>query len=197
MPESNLKKSNNKGIKMSNNKKVENNHLVSINYVVKDKDSDEVLDKNDKPFSFIMGQNQVVVGLENALIDKKIGDKFNVEISPKDAYGERNNNFLQEVPKEQFSGIDLVKGMTLYGQSEDGQTAQVVVSEIGENSVIVDYNHPLAGKTLLFDVEVLDSKIPSEDEILALEAQYAHHCCGGGDSCCGGANHTESGCGCH
>ncbi len=177
--------------------KVENNHLVSINYVVTDKDSDEVLDKNDKPFSFVMGQNQVVVGLENALLNKKVGDKFKVEVAPKDAYGEKNNDFFQEVPKEQFSGITLVKGMTLYGQTEDGDTAQVVVEEIGENSVIIDYNHPLAGKTLLFEVEVLDSKIPSDDEILALSSHANHHHCGGGEGCCGGAHHTESGCGCH
>lgn len=176
---------------------VENNHLVSINYAVTDKDSTELLDKNDKPFSFIMGRNQVIVGLENALRDKKIGDKFKVEVAPKDAYGERNDDFLQEVPKEQFSGIELKKGMTLYGQSENGEVAQVVVSEIGEKSVIIDYNHPLAGKTLLFEVEILDSKIPSDDEILALESQAHGHHCGGGEGCCGGANHTESGCGCH
>lgn len=174
-------------------KKVENNHLVSINYVVTDKDSDEILDKNTQPFSFILGRNQVVVGLENALIDKAIGDKFKVEIAPKDAYGEKNSDFMQEVPKEQFSGIELIKGMTLYGQTEDGDTAQVVVSEIGENSVIIDYNHPLAGKTLLFEVEILDSKIPSDNEIL----EASHHHCGGGEGCCGGAHHTAHGCGCH
>lgn len=176
---------------------VENNHLVSINYAVTDKDSAELLDKNEKPFSFVMGRKQVIFGLENALLGKKVGDKFSVEVAPKDAYGERNDDFFQEVPKEQFSGIELVKGMTLFGQSEDGETAQVVVSEIGENSVIIDYNHPLAGKTLLFEVEVLDSKIPSEDEILTLESHAHGHSCGGGEGCCGGANHTESGCGCH
>ena len=177
-------------------KNVENNHLVSINYVVTDKNG-KVLDKNEKPFSFIAGQNQVIVGLENALLGKKIGDKFQVEIAPKDAYGERNDGFFQEVPIEQFSGIELTKGMSLYGQSEDGEVAQVVVRDIGESSVIIDYNHPLAGKTLLFEVEVLDSKIPSEDEILAIQEQLHKHYCGGGDSCCGGENHTESGCGCH
>lgn len=176
---------------------MQNNHLISINYAVTDKDSAELLDKNDKPFSFIMGRNQVIAGLENALRDKKIGDKFKVEIAPKDAYGERNADFLQEVPKEQFSGIELVKGMTLYGQSENGEVAQVVVSEIGETSVIIDYNHPLAGKTLLFEVEVLDSKIPSDDEILVLETHAHGHSCGGREGCCGGEHHTESGCGCH
>ncbi|MGX2983734.1 FKBP-type peptidyl-prolyl cis-trans isomerase [Helicobacter sp. 23-1045] len=174
---------------------IENNHLVTIKYEVSDKESAEVLDKSDD-FKFIIGQNQVICGLENALMDKKIGDKFKVEVAPKDAYGERNGDFLQEVPKEQFAGIELVQGMTLYGQSEDGEMAQVVVAEIGENSVIIDYNHPLAGKTLLFEVEILDSKVPNDDEILELHRNSAHHHCGGGEGCCGGEHHTESGCGC-
>lgn len=175
--------------------KIENKHLVNINYVVTDKESGEEIDRNSS-FGFIMGENQIIAGLEQALLNRSVGDKFAVEIAPKDAYGERNSDFLQEVPKEQFSGIELIKGMTLYGQTEDGQSAQVVVEEIGEESVIIDYNHPLAGKTLLFEVEVLASKIPSEDEILALHSNASHHC-GGGEGCCGGANHTESGCGCH
>lgn len=177
---------------------VENNHMVSICYKVTDKENNKILDKNDnkdKPFVFILGENQVINGLESALIGKKVGSSFRVEIAPKDAYGERKKDFLQEVPKEQFTGIDLVKGMTLYGQGENGSVVQVIIEEIGENSVIVDYNHPLAGKTLIFDVEILSSKIPSKEEILELSS---HTCgCGGGENCCGGANHTESGCGCN
>lgn len=174
--------------------KIENKHLVTIKYIVTDKDSGDELDRNSS-FNFIIGENQIISGLENALLGKKVDDKFVVEIAPKDAYGERNSDFLQEVPKEQFSGIELIKGMTLYGQTEDGESTQVIVEEIGQESVIIDYNHPLAGKTLLFEVEVLDSKIPSEYEILALHS--ANHHCGGGSQCCGGANHTEAGCGCH
>lgn len=178
---------------------VENNHMVSICYSVRDKASNEILDKNDnkdKPFVFILGENQVISGLESSLLGKEVGSSFQSEIDPEDAYGERNKNLLQEVPKEQFSGIELVKGMTLYGQGEDGSVAQVVVEEIGEHSVIIDYNHPLAGKTLIFDIEILSSKIPSKDEILELSSSRSCGC-GGGDNCCGGANHTESGCGCH
>ncbi|RDU63174.1 peptidylprolyl isomerase [Helicobacter sp. MIT 14-3879] len=178
---------------------VENNHLVSICYIVTNKDDGNILDKNDnkdKPFSFIMGKNQVISGLENALLGKKIGSNFKIEIHPKDAYGEKNKDFIQEVSKEQFSGIELVKGMTLYGQSEDGSTAQVIVEEIGENSVIIDYNHPLAGKVLIFEVEILASKFPTEEEIL----EFSHSCGCSHNShsgCCGGANHTNSSCGCH
>lgn len=114
--------------------KVENNHLVSINYIVTDKDSAELLDKNDKPFSFVMGRNQVVVGLENALKDKKIGDKFKVEVAPKDAYGEKNNDFFQEVPKEHFSDYESVEigGNTFYKITQNNRNIIIAYSKIGK-----------------------------------------------------------------
>jgi FKBP-type peptidyl-prolyl cis-trans isomerase SlyD len=98
---------------------------------------------------------------------------------------------MQEVPKDQFAGIDLEKGMTLYGQGEDGSTVQVVVKEIGEDSVIIDFNHPLAGKTLVFNVTINNVRDASQDEIMTgipAENQQDDDCCGTG----GG-----SGCGCH
>lgn len=178
---------------------VEKNHLVEIKYKVLDKESGKLLDSSsdEKPFSFLLGENQVISGLENVIIGKKVGSHFEAEILPQDAYGEWNPSFLYEVDKEQFSGLELTQGMTLYGQSEDGQTIQVIVNEIGENSVIVDYNHPLAGKTLLFEVEILNSKEPTPDEILEL----SHSCaCGHSEGgCCGGGghHHGSGGCGCH
>lgn len=183
--------------------KVENGHLISINYAVRDKESGEILDSSDtqeKPLSFILGQNQVISGLENALIGRNVGDRFEIEVAPEDAYGIRNPDFLQEVPKEQFEGIDLKKGMTLFGQSEDGQTIQVIVDEIGDSSVIIDYNHPLSSKTLMFDVEILSSREPSKDELANYSSLYSGGCCGGehhqsNGGCCGGHHHS-GGCGC-
>lgn len=176
-------------------KKVQNNHLVSINYIVKDRESGEVLDASkDSPFRFILGRSQVIGGLEAALIGKKVGEKFSATIAPEDAYGVKNLDFFQEIPKEQFAGIDLIEGMTLFGQSENGETIQAIVHKIQKDTVIIDYNHPLAGKTLLFDVEILDSAEPSEDEILE-----ASGCCGGGHhgGCCGAHKHEgDHHCGC-
>lgn len=169
---------------------VENEHCVLLNYKVLDKDTGLVVDSNDdkdNPFMFLLGKNQVITGLEKALIGKEVGSTFDVEISPEDGYGARDSQLLQEVSKDQFSGINLRKGMTLFGQNDHGQTVQVVVDEIGENSVIIDYNHPLAGKTLLFNVTILDSRHPTEDDILSLMPSS----CG-----CSGHDHGSGGCGC-
>lgn len=166
---------------------VGSDHLVFLNYIVTDECSGEILDSsNNEPFKFVLGQNQVIPGLEKAVYGKAIGSSFRVEIPFEDAYGDRDNSLIQEVSKDQFSGIELTKGMTLFGQSDDGQTVQVVVSEIGEDSVIIDYNHPLAGKNLIFDVSILDSRKATEEEILEVSSPKNNSvsgCCGGSGSC--------------
>lgn len=170
---------------------IQDKHLVKLNYSVRNKENGELLDSNkDKPFTILIGGNQIIPGLEKALIGKKAGSKFSVEIQPKDAYGDRNNSLLQEIPKEQFSGIELKIGMSLFGQGNNGETIQVTVNDIGEDSVIVDYNHPLAGKTLLFDIDIISSREASESEIIELSKNK----CGSSNSssCCGGGS-----CGCH
>ena len=95
---------------------------------------------------------------------------------------------MQEVPREQFVGIDLQAGMTLFGQGDNGQTVQVIVKDFNDDIVIVDYNHPLAGKTLSFAVTLLDVREATEQELS--QGLHAHNHGGGG--CCGGG-----GCGCH
>lgn len=173
------------------------NKIVSIEYEVFNEADSALLDSNKggAPLEFLVGSGQVISGLENALMGAKIGDNVKATIAPEDAYGIYQSDFLQEVPREQFEGIELKAGMTLFGQGEDGQTVQVSVKDFNENIVIVDYNHPLAGKTLCFDVKVLDVREASEMEILQSSGGCGcghsgthHH--GGGGGCCGG------GCGC-
>jgi len=170
---------------------IQTNQIVSIEYEVRD--GDTVVDSNigGAPLVFMFGKGQIIPGLETGLADMAIGEKGEVVVEPRDAYGELNPEAMQEVPKDQFAGIDLEKGMTLYGQGEDGSTVQVVVKEIGEDSVIIDFNHPLAGKTLVFNVTINNVRDASQDEIMTgipAENQQDDECCGTG----GG-----SGCGCH
>ncbi len=171
---------------------IQENQVVSIEYEVRD--GDQVVDSNmsGAPLVFMYGKGQIIPGLESGIKDMNIGDKADVLVKPADAYGEYNADATQEVPKEQFAGIDLTEGMTLYGQGEDGGTVQVVVKDIKDDSVIIDFNHPLAGKELMFTVAINNVRDASADEILSgvpVENQKEEEgCCGTG----GG-----SGCGCH
>ncbi len=86
-------------------------------------------------------------------------------VKAEDAYGEYNSEAIQTLPKEQFEGIDLQEGMTLYGQGENGETVQVTVKSFDDENVKVDFNHPLAGKDLMFSVKVLSAREATPEEI--------------------------------
>ncbi|WP_457744746.1 FKBP-type peptidyl-prolyl cis-trans isomerase [Sulfurimonas sp.] len=171
---------------------IQDNQVVSIEYEVRD--GENVVDSNmgGAPLVFMYGKGQIIPGLENGIKDMSIGDKAEILVKPEDAYGEYNADATQEVPKDQFAGIDLAEGMTLYGQGEDGGTVQVIVKEIKDDTIIIDFNHPLAGKELMFSVAINNVRDASAEEALtgipAENKQEEDECCGTG----GG-----SGCGCH
>ena len=167
---------------------IEANQIVSIEYEVKD--GDTVVDSNigGAPLVFMFGKGQIIPGLENGIVNMNIGDKADIVVQPADAYGEYNADATQEVPADQFSGIDLALGMTLYGQGEDGGTVQVIVKEIGADTVTIDFNHPLAGKELLFNVAINNIREATAEEAMTgvpAENKPAE------DESCG------TGCGCH
>lgn len=181
---------------------IAHNKVVSIEYEVSDVASKEMIDSNKSgaPLEFLVGANQIISGLENALMGAKTGDKLSVEVKPEGAYGIYQPDLIQEVARDQFEGIELKAGMTLFGQSDDGQTAQVIVKDFNDQIVIIDYNHPLAGKTLNFNINILDVRDATEMEILqggvgggcGCGSGGGHHHHGGG-GCCGGGG---GGCGC-
>ncbi len=141
------------------------NSVVGIEYEVKEAGTDTVIDSNKgaQPLEFITGKGQIIPGLENALVGMNEGDSKSVTVKAVDAYGELNPDAKQTLPREQFEGIDLQKGMTLYGQGEDGQSVQVTVADFNDQEVTIDFNHPLAGKDLEFDVTVTQVR-PATDE---------------------------------
>ena len=171
---------------------IENNQVVSMEYEVKEEGTNEILDSNigGKPLEFIMGAGEIIKGLEEAVAQMSVGDKQEVIVAPMNAYGEYNSEYVQEVPRDQFVGIDLQQGMTLFGQGENGETVQVIVKDFNDDVVIVDYNHPLAGKTLHFNVTILGARVATEKELICGLHHHEHHHGEGG--CCGGG-----GCGCH
>ncbi len=171
---------------------IEANQIVSLEYEVRD--GDKVVDSNvgGAPLVFMYGKGQIIPGLEAGIEKMEIGEKADILVKPADAYGEYNADATQEVPADQFAGIDLEVGMTLYGQGEDGGTVQVTVKEIKEDTVVIDFNHPLAGKDLMFTVTVNNVREATAEEAMtgvpAENKQEDDGCCGTG----GG-----SGCGCH
>lgn len=165
---------------------IEANQIVSIEYEVRD--GDKIVDSNvgGEPLVFMFGKGQIIPGLENGIVNMPIGEKGDVLVSPEDAYGTLNPDAKQEVAKDQFAGIDLELGMTLYGQGEDGGTVQVTVAEIKEDTVVIDFNHPLAGKSLVFTVTVNNVRDASADEVLTgvpAETKKEDEGCGTGCGC--------------
>ncbi|MDD5156542.1 peptidylprolyl isomerase [Sulfurimonas sp.] len=165
---------------------IKTNQIVSIEYEVSDGKS--VVDSNvgDEPLVFMFGKGQIIPGLEEGIKNMLIGDKAEIKVNAADAYGEYNDDAIQEVPKDQFAGIDLEIGMTLYGQGEEGETVQVIVKEIGEENVIIDFNHPLAGKNLVFVVSINNIREASTQELMTgipAENEHEGHCGTGGGGC--------------
>jgi len=129
---------------------------VSIEYTLKLEDG-TVMDSNvgGKPFTFIQGAHQIIPGLEKAIEGMKIGQKKHIVLPPKDAYGEIDKNAFVEVPKSRVPK-DVKEGTYLQGTDPRGQKILVRVAKVKKDTVVLDFNHPLAGKTLYFDVKILD-----------------------------------------
>lgn len=171
---------------------IETNQIVSIEYEVRD--GSTVVDSNvgGRPLTFMFGKGQIIPGLEDGIKHMSMGEKSDVLVKAVDAYGEYNPEAQQELPREQFAGIDLNIGMTLYGQGEDGGTVQVMVKDIKDDSVVIDFNHPLAGKDLMFTVTISSLRDATPEEAMTgIPEENKVESSG----CCGsGGNH---GCGCH
>ncbi len=159
------------------------NSVVAIEYEVKELGTDTVIDSNKggQPLEFITGKGQIIPGLENSLVGMNEGDTKSVEVKAVDAYGELNPEAKQTLPREQFEGIDLQKGMSLYGQGEGGQTVQVTVVDFNDDEVTIDFNHPLAGKDLEFDVTVTQVRPATDEE--ATTGQVGGGCSDGSCGC--------------
>ncbi len=135
---------------------IQNGSTVNVHYTGR-LTNGEVFDSSEgrEPLSFTMGTGQIIPGFESALVGKNVGDKVTVNIAPQDAYGEYRKDLLVEVEKSNMPGPVEV-GQSLQAQAQNGSPLQVTVAEVHENHVVIDGNHPLAGKELIFDIEVVD-----------------------------------------
>jgi FKBP-type peptidyl-prolyl cis-trans isomerase SlyD len=185
--------------------KISRNTVATVAFTVTD-ESGKVVGRTqpDEPVTALIGYHFLVPGLEKALDGHEAGDSFTVTLTPKDSYGEYDKTMVQEIDRRMFGDFPIEVGNVFEADSNNGPVA-VVVKEIKENTVVVDGNHPLAGKTLTFLVEVKEvreatdeekkhghahpnGKCPSED------GDHDHCCCGhhhhhDGEGCCGHHHH--------
>ena len=139
---------------------VKENNTVKVNYTGKLVDG-QVFDSSEgkEPLEITLGQGQLIPGFEKGLIDMKLNEKKTITIAKDEAYGDVNDALIQEVKKEQLpQDMAPEVGMGLVSKTPDGQEINLLVVEVKEESIVVDGNHPLAGKDLVFDLEVLEIK---------------------------------------
>jgi len=170
--------------------KIIKNSVVVMHYAVSDSEGTLIDSSYDhKPMTIIQGTGHLIPDLEEALIDHKAGDKFEVAINAEQAYGNRHDEYVQTVPKELLQGVEeLTVGTQLRASTDDGEQT-VIVIDVSDDEVTVDGNHPLAGLDLRFDVDILDVREATEEELAHghIHAE-GEGCCGGGG---GGHNHEE------
>jgi FKBP-type peptidyl-prolyl cis-trans isomerase SlyD len=142
-------------------------HTVALfNYTLTNH-AGEVIDTSEgrAPLAYLHGAGNIVPGLEKEMTGKRVGDKFNVIVKPEEGYGMPNDMMIQVVPKAAFQGVDTLEvGMEFQAQTPQGPMS-VVVTKVENDEVTVDGNHPLAGQTLHFAIEVTQVRAASPQEL--------------------------------
>ncbi|MEK9727992.1 MAG: peptidylprolyl isomerase [Candidatus Margulisiibacteriota bacterium] len=152
--------------------KIDQDSVVYIAFELKN-DAGEVIDKatTEDPLPFIFGKAQIIPGLENALLGKSKGDNLTVELSPEDAFGDYEEEYIQEANIEMFNELGEIKvGMDIEVEmsTDDGPMAALGrILSIEDDKVFIDLNHPLAGKKLNYSVEVINVRelTPEEEDL--------------------------------
>ena len=158
--------------------KIAHEKVVSIHYTLTNQEG-TVLDSSSgsEPLAYLHGFGNIIPGLENALEGKETGEKLSVTVEPEQGYGARDEHLVQAVPRSAFKGVEeLAPGMQFQAQGPQG-TRLVVVTQVAQDVVTVDANHPLAGQTLHFEVEVSEVRAATAEEIEHghVHGPHGHH----------------------
>lgn len=146
--------------------KIEKNSVVAMHYTLKNNDA-TVLDSSEgrEPLVYIQGNGNLIPGLEAELEGKQANDILDVSIAPELGYGVRHEGLIQVLPKAQFAGVpELKPGMQFQANTEQGPI-MITIIEVKEDDVVVDGNHPLAGVTLNFHVEIISVRAATASEL--------------------------------
>jgi FKBP-type peptidyl-prolyl cis-trans isomerase SlyD len=172
--------------------KIEKDRVVRFHYTVSEAGASgagepvESSKDNGEPLAILMGHGNIIPGLEKAMEGREAGESFSVDVAPADAYGERRDGMTQRVPKKHFGGQKLAVGDQVVLQTNFGPRA-VTVQKVGMSVVDVDLNHPMAGKDLHFDIEIVEVR-----EAQQVEIDHGHvHGAGGHDHGDGGHGHDD------
>ena len=146
--------------------KIEKDRVVRFHYTVSEAGQAPVESSKEggDPLTILVGHGNIIPGLEKALDGHEAGDSFGVEVAAADAYGERREGLSQRVPKKHFGEQKLVPGQQVVLNTNFGPRA-VTIEKIGMSVVDIDLNHPMAGKDLHFDIEIVDVREASEEEV--------------------------------
>ncbi|KFA88064.1 FKBP-type peptidyl-prolyl cis-trans isomerase [Archangium violaceum] len=147
--------------------------VVTIDYRLHLGDG-KIIDESEPgdPLVYLHGYEEIVPGLEKALEGKKAGESLKVVVEPKDGYGEYDPDGVEEVPREDFPpDMELEAGGVVSATDEDGDDVEFLVKEVRAKTVVIDFNDPMAGKTLHFDVTVREVRAATKEE---LEHGHAH-----------------------
>ena len=145
--------------------KIEDNRVVRFHYTVSEPGQGQIeSSRSMEPISALIGHGNLIPGLEAAMQGREAGESFEQTVEPEQAYGPRREGLVQRVPRKHFKGAKLVPGMQVVLPTDRGQQA-MTVKKVGISVVDVDLNHPMAGKTLQFDVEILEVREASAEEI--------------------------------
>ena len=161
---------------MSEDLKVEDGHVVSIEYALHV--DGELVDQSEKdePLQFIQGVGEIIPGLEQAIYGLAVGDSKTVVVPAKEGYGEFDAEAFADVPREQFpADFPLNPGVELQVKTDEGEILAARIESVDADSVRLDFNHPLAGKELHFAVKVLALRPATDEEIAHGHVHGEHH----------------------
>ena len=145
--------------------KIEKDRVVRFHYSVAEQGQEPVeTSKGGEPLAILFGHGNIIPGLEKAMDGREAGDSFSADVPAAEAYGEKREGLTQRIPKKHFGDQRLVPGMQVVLNTNFGPRA-VTIEKVGMSVVDVDLNHPMAGKDLHFDIEIVDVREATAEEL--------------------------------
>jgi len=144
---------------------IEKNKVVSFHYKLREGDTQLECSRDGDPMFFLFGHGGLIAGLEDAMVNKQSGESFSVTLLPEQAYGHRSNDAVQRVPIKQLGTKKKLKPGDIVAVSTSKGPLDVTIIKAGKYMADVDANHPLAGRTLTFDVDIIDVRDATDEEL--------------------------------